>query len=70
MFQGLVTHSVNATGIEGGLRELASQVRWGHADVLHLHWIHGAATFDRLPGALLRFCIFQAALLLAKFKGK
>lgn len=69
MFQGLVTHSVNATGIEGGLRELAAETRSGHTGVLHLHWVHGAATFKKLPGALLRFGIFHSALLLARFKG-
>jgi len=70
MLQGLATHSVNAAGVEGGLRELVAVACSRNADVLHLHWIHGAATFQNLPGALLRFCIFQAALLVAKFNGK
>lgn len=70
MFRGLASHWINAIGIAGGLRELATEVRKGHADVLHLHWVHGAATFGNLPGALLRFGIFHSALLMARLKQK
>ena len=70
MFKGLESQAWEAFGIDGGLKGLITDAIATGDGVLHLHWIHGAATFHHLPGALLRFGIFHSALLLARFKGK
>lgn len=70
MFQGLSSHRIQAIGIADGLRGLMAEAGLGHADIVHLHWIHGAATFRSLLGSLLRFGVFHSALLLARIRGK
>lgn len=70
MFKGLLLHGVHAVGIDSGLSGLMTEARCGEAEVLHLHWIHGAATFDKPWGTLIRLSVFHAAIVLALLRGK
>lgn len=62
--------SIQPTGIKNGLRGLTAEAYSGDADVLHIHWIHGPATFENLLGALGRLSVFHAAILLALIRRK
>ena len=70
MFKGSEAHGIQATGIGNGLRGLMAEARAGDAAVLHLHWIHGSATFENPWGAFIRVSVFHAAILLALARGK
>ncbi|WP_018139581.1 MULTISPECIES: glycosyltransferase family 4 protein [unclassified Thioalkalivibrio] len=70
MFAGLAVHGFSATGIDNGLRGLIAEARSGCAKVVHLHWIHGAVTFDKPWGALARLSVFHIAILIARLRGK
>lgn len=63
MFDGLAANGVEATAVRGGLRELFPTVFKSDADVLHLHWIHGPATYETVSGAALRLLTFHAAII-------
>lgn len=69
MFDGLAPQGAYASGIDNGLRGLIFEARGGNADVLHLHWIHSAATSDNPIGAFVRLCVFHSAIFLARLRG-
>lgn len=70
MCRGAEAHGYCAGFIDGGLLRLAKHAVFGEGDVIHLHWISSAVTFESLMGAWLRLAVFHSSLLIWRLRGK